>query len=167
MITSLKDPEFRTFLDDFSEARPLYALTARTDQLAHGPLDFMESRLKKGDRVVLIPAGLNTTAMPLVHQDNLDDVDTFLRTGVQVEKALLFSAQDKKGYIDEDLIDNPLDLLKRQSLAVSTKDIASVSEVVSAIWKQRNSLGLVSISTHKRELAKLANKSTQEAVVYG
>lgn len=151
IVTRMKAPDFKLMISHVSSERPIYALVCKTSHLEQGPLSFMEQELVKGDRVLVIPTGLNTTELPLVPADGTQDVDIHLRGGVVIEKALLFSKDDPKGYIDEDLISNPLDLLKRTALAVRRNDIANPGEISSIIWKLRNQLSLVSIATHIRE----------------
>jgi len=154
IITRLKAPDFKIFVSCVSQDKPLYALVCKTSQLVRGPLAFMEDELVNGDRVLVIPTGLNTKDLPLVPAEGTQNMDTNLRAGVLIEKALLFSSLDPEGYIDEDLISNPLDLLKRSALAISRNDVASPGDIASTIWKLRNQISLVSIATHIRATTK-------------
>lgn len=155
LITWTKSPSFSLFIDAFNE-KPLYGLfLSKNNTEDTGPLEHIAKLTSKwrGHKMLLIPAGLTSLTLP-IFSAQATNVTSYLREGVDIGKALLFSAEDPDGYIDGDLIANPLDLLRRSAAEVNRTDIASTGEISSVLWKLRNKLNLLTLSTFEKEFCK-------------
>lgn len=158
LITTRKSPEFEKILDKVPEDKPLYCLLLDSSRLGVGDLSFMKERLLgEGDQVILIPGGTDET-LPLVSDPSVEVEGRYIRAGVYIERALLFDSKNRDGYIDEELISNPLDLLRNKPVTALKKDLACARDIAGILWGLRNDIHVVSKLILEREEERIHTK---------
>ena len=164
VLTTLLSPEFQKLVATVPEERPIYALIVDKNQIKSGELAQLVSRPVTGDdEVVLIPCGINSLFLPL-YAGEMNAGARSLRPGVIIDRALMFSSGSPMGHIDEALIDNPLDILKRKELTVSKGSVASTRSIAESIWKVRSKIFITGkrISLSEEERFKNIKDSAEE-----
>jgi len=155
LVSKKSDPSFIELVSRIPEEKPLYTLVADKDNIGEGDLECVleySGKLSKNDDIILIPCGMNNIHLPMY---SVGDSHDMIRTGVVVTKALMFSSGNTKGYVDKNLIENPLDLLKNQDITVSLGSVANVSEVAASLWNARNKVSVIGKGVTESEIERI------------
>jgi len=158
LLTERHLPEFKRLLTLVK--RPVYGIRPDMGKLSGGPLhDFycaVRKHLSKVSQeklqLILIPTGMTATELPMIHNSIDPWKNTYIRQGVVVERALLYSPDHPAGYFDPELISNPLGLLKKHPPRVLKESVASVREIASAVWNSQGTLVVLPFRKHWHDI---------------
>jgi len=146
LITETHLPEFKKLLKKLDQ--PLYGLSPRRDRLSGGPLTNFYQAVKKYTQlqdekihILLIPTGLLGTSLPVIHDgDKVQMSNLMMRSGITIDRAMLYDAHHPSGHMDPELVDNPLGMLKKLAPRVSSAKLAGVNDIARVLWNSRGEL---------------------------
>ena len=165
IITYVGDPEFKKLLEACDH--PVYGILMHNKLISTQIKDIgiYMNFLGVGEQdIVLIPTSLCRDMQVEVVMDNkkASDRERFLREGIIVRTALLFSSKKPQGFGSAEFLQDPLRLLKDRTSSVLTEKITDSIRLAKALWKLRNDVKVINYRSFSKLLVEQYNIDTIE-----